>query len=529
MKKKFRFLFAALPLFVLTACGGTNPTTASEPSTPSEEPSTPSEVDKGYLIIDDMPWVFYGNEPVNIPITFTNPAYAKPITYSYNESILTIEDDMISLNVAYNGSVTVKATTEDFHASFVVGCHKLPCDNSSAGDVNIRLTDAANRHVGEGWTVVLGDSFFDKQRFWSHFYEEMQGNVFCEGISASTIETWIGYSDKLIYNLAPKNLIIHLGTNDFWDLRRLPEQVEESFEYFVNGIHQALPECHIYYTTIENRAYKMPHDLAGGATTLEYLNEFNSFLANYCASRDYMTCIDSFSYFSNPDGSIKSALFKDGTHPIDREYHIFADLVLEAGCKDFTWKDIWGEEPEKLKDTDDHVYVGGNYGSNFWIPENSEGVYKKNYSVKGTIKYDFTKSNYGNPHISLGFNGNDANNRMLIWGQGRGNMKVTAAIGGIYNDGNPSSYSVPAPKGEFTYQFLVSSKSCYLFINGELRCAAINVSLGGIFFTCEDIDCTFTGQTFDTASTGGHYTTGMADTNVVSLETSTTSNQYWRS
>ena len=68
-------------------------------------------------------------------------------------------------------------------------------------------------------TLFIGDSFFDKRYFWTDFEEVFAGkDAFCAGISSTTTYEWEEFFPKYFTKIPPKNLVVNLGTNNFYDV-----------------------------------------------------------------------------------------------------------------------------------------------------------------------------------------------------------------------------------------------------------------------------------------------------------------------
>ena len=258
---------------------------------------------------------------------------AEEIEYIYDGDSILIEDGKVTA-LAGGTSTTVTAKTAHHETTFNVKCEAV--ESRFTGDVEFFLNEQKARNVQPGVTLFAGDSFFDYRYFWTNFYGDIEGDTYITGIGATTIEGWMCYAERLIYDVKPANVVLHIGSNDFWDIHRNANQVYSSYKKFIEDIHANLPDAHIYYFGVENRTYSMPQyggwdDPNALAISIEQLATFNKKAADYAAERDYLTFLDSPSYFTNEDGSCKSEMFKDGVHPNNEEYEFYVKALIEAG------------------------------------------------------------------------------------------------------------------------------------------------------------------------------------------------------
>lgn len=313
----FKKLIRVLPMFFLIfASGCSNKTSAVE-----EE-----------LIIQDTT-VYYGNKPKKIPV-ISPIDYSGKITYEYDDFSLTIENDYITANVP-SGSFLIKADYKELSTTFTVTIEDIP---AGFGDsVNYYLNEQQTRNVQKGSTIFIGDSFFDVRYFWTFFYNELEGNVFNSGIGASTMKHWMVYLERLVYDIEPANIVVHLGNNDFYNDEGDENSVYARFLDFVEDIHSNLPNAHIYFFSTEPRNAVINNTTI--SETVRRIRTYNEWADAYCSNRDYITFIDSFSHFTKSDGRANTVLLKDIAHPANSEYVYYIKALRQAGLTSIGFKD----------------------------------------------------------------------------------------------------------------------------------------------------------------------------------------------
>ena len=231
-----------------------NSTSSSEVSSSSviSSSSSSSSVlpDYGELVIPNMK--IFTNFPDTPLPSFTLSEYASDITYEVkNTSVVEFKDGYMVGKKA--GETEVVAKTEYHETTFKVSCY-----NYNGGDWYVnRVASVEQRWINagkpEGGTLFIGDSFFDTE-FWSDFYTTFKdGNTFTHGVSSSTTTDWEIFASRLVYPVNPKNIVMHLGTNNAYDDKEDQYTVFENTKILLNKIHDRLPETKVYYFAIEPR------------------------------------------------------------------------------------------------------------------------------------------------------------------------------------------------------------------------------------------------------------------------------------
>ncbi len=319
-----------LPL-ILLICGCANKTPTSniksDDSLISESNSSESEF--GELIIDDVDFLYYELGPQKLNINFTNKQYEEAIEYRFQSTYIKIENGYV-IPLKKGQTVTyVTATTSHHETQFKI---TMPNINNERYNRAVSYANAIKSKINNNTTVFLGDSFFDVDHFWKNFYTDVGGNAYICGISSSTIEEWILYSSMILKDLSPKFLVFHIGTNDFWDLKRSCTTAKKSFKFMMDNLHRICPDTKIIICSVENRANKMPQTNDMNAT-IAFLKEYDAFVQEYViANKSYMGYINSIAHFCNEDWTLKTDLTKDGIHPKNTEYSFYIDEVIKFGA-----------------------------------------------------------------------------------------------------------------------------------------------------------------------------------------------------
>ena len=176
--------------------------------------------------------------------------------------------------------------------------------------------------VSENTSIFIGDSFFERKRFWTGFYtnDYADADAFCAGIGSTTTDNWkhlikevfAVYGDK-----APKNIVMHLGTNDLWSDTTSADDVVNGLKAVFDILHTKYPQTEIYYFGITHR---------GDHSAADRINAVNSTISTWSKTQDYLT------YINTPAKITADMLNADKLHPKAETYALFVKELAKAGC-----------------------------------------------------------------------------------------------------------------------------------------------------------------------------------------------------
>lgn len=280
-------------------------------------------------ISDTYAWIGYPASEFT-PI-FSDPAKAEELTYSYDESLISLSPEDHTVTALAEGTATVTATSEHFSATFNVYCERVDTTDEAFALTTSRF-DAESRaqsfETDWEWngtpgqtTIFIGDSFFDIS-FWDNFRTDYYAgkDALIWGIGSTTSYTWESLTPRLLANISPRNLCMHIGTNNIYDLERTAAQTLSSLQRMFTLMHAALPETKIWYFSITQRTY------TGASERYPTVNEVNEKMIAWCAGKSWITLLD-----TSPQ--IKWNMLRDGIHPFNYEYGVFTNALEEAGCE----------------------------------------------------------------------------------------------------------------------------------------------------------------------------------------------------
>ena len=433
-------------------------------------------IDYGKVTIKNL--TVYKNYEGSAPdITFSKENRAEEFTYTFEGNDIKYENGkFVALSV--NKEVTVTAKSEHFETTFKVSTKQFDFEDRVTAYEN-----AWNVNKFKGQTVYLGDSFFDAQ-FWGNFYTLFaKKDVLQQGISATTVTDWMLFAQRLIYPQEPKEIVMHLGTNDMFDDKLSNEDNLANIKLLFAQIYERLPEVKIYYFSVEPRTSAL-----FGKTNAQqkaYLDVFNNGVKEYAQSEDRLVYLDSAQYFYDNSGNVISSQMKDGCHPINSLYEsVYKKMPLDAGLVLRTARNLSYEVADVIRTKDQAV------GSSVNIIYAGAPL-NKNFDLKGTLNIANLQSAGSNPHIEFRFEAFEY--RFLLWDPtASGNLKVSYAFGSYVQ----SSHLINYTNGlETTFEIVASEDSAYLYVNNVLEVCFLNFTWNGFFLGSEYIACSFTNMT----------------------------------
>ena len=289
-----------------------------------------SENPYGNLAIEDVK--VYINADKNytfaeIDPIFTVPEKAETLTYTYDATALKIESNVVTPVKRADSTYEVTAKSDHFEAVFKVEVEYLRWTGEDASladffDVSkypVSARAATCKAVNENTTLFLGDSFMDSMfvgDYMSTYAADKE--VLNAGMNSSTSYHWERAYKEIIGATAPKNIVFHIGTNNFYDLRDAEEDTQESLKRLMMYLHTSYPTSNIYWFNITQRK---------DTAYAQKVTATNTVMANWCAQYDWITCVDTCSKISG------GLLRNDGVHPLTESYKVFTDALVSAGCE----------------------------------------------------------------------------------------------------------------------------------------------------------------------------------------------------
>jgi len=287
------------------------------------------KTDSGYgeLCIEDVKVYINSNKGktfAEINPVFTKPEKKEALTYTYDTSFLKIENDIVTPLQREDKTVNVRAQSEHFRTVFKVEVEYVRFTGTGASSnydctkcpVGTRAVTC--QAVTENTTLFIGDSFMDSEFIGDYMTEYSKGkDVLNAGMSSTTSYHWEASYAAIMGKTAPKNIVLHIGTNNFYDLHDTVENTEESLKRLFMFMHTSYPASNIYWFNITQRA---------DTRYTEQVNQTNTYMASWCAKYDWITCVDTCS-------KVTTAMLRDKIHPTTENYKVFTDALAEAGCE----------------------------------------------------------------------------------------------------------------------------------------------------------------------------------------------------
>ena len=278
-------------------------------------------------IADISAWVGY--PPADCVPEFTKPEYAhQEIQYEYDEALIRLDAAARTVTALKAGTVTVKVAFGNYRTEFDVVCR---CVDDGTAAFNTVLYNGRKQAYAAQWeraatdgktTAFIGDSFFDGEQYWTNFSDTFAGkDVLCMGISGTTSFDWEQFVTDIFGTKAPKNIVMHVGTNNIYDDNKNAAETTADLQRMFTVLHAAFPETKIYYFGISIRAFKP--EVQNSSLKIQFTKQANESMAQWCGQREYVTYIDT-------PAKLTTDMLADGTHPKLENYAVFTDALAQT-------------------------------------------------------------------------------------------------------------------------------------------------------------------------------------------------------
>ena len=273
------------------------------------------------LVRNITAWVGYPASPLPDVSYFKD---GETVTWSgENPDIAVLDKTKRTLSAVAAGSFTLTAQTEGYSEIYNVTV-KSVSKTGKKWQLDQEKTDYANQMKSK-WntdgddgktTLFIGDSFFDVRYFWTNFYSVYaEKDAICAGISGATTYDWEQYAETFLRQTAPKNLVVNLGTNNFYDDHDSSETATESLQRMFTLIHDILPDTNIYYFAITQRS---------DTSYKSGVSETNAAMKAWCEGYSWMTFLDT------EQALTVGTLLEDGIHPKLETYNVFMGALAQS-------------------------------------------------------------------------------------------------------------------------------------------------------------------------------------------------------
>jgi len=280
--------------------------------------------DYGELQIDDLK-VYINSDKgttfAEISPVFTKPEKKETLAYTYDTEYLKIENDIVTPLIREDKTLNVRAKSQHFNTVFRVEVEYVNFTKDGLYDCSkypVKERASTCQAVTAETTLFIGDSFMD-DRFIGDYMQTYAANkkVLHAGMSSTTSYHWEASYAEIIGKTAPKNIVMHIGTNNFYDAKDSAANTEESLKRLFMFMHTSYPASKIYWFNITQRE---------DTTYAERVSQTNAYMADWCVKYDWITCVNTCS-------RVTAAMLRDGVHPTTENYKTFTDELVAAGCQ----------------------------------------------------------------------------------------------------------------------------------------------------------------------------------------------------
>lgn len=454
--------------------------------------------DKGTMTIDAPEAIYtnYASKPINV--TFSNPEFASEVTYTSSDSRVAFKDGGIYATGDFNTatSVTVTATSSYHTAYFTVKVSAFSLNNDEATvkyyEENIIKPE------NKGGTIFIGDSYFSgqlkngKPSFWSDFYEDYADEkAFLMGISSSQIVNWEVVSERLVYPMEPKEIVLHIGFNDIHSTNKSAYEIATRIIALLEEFREKLPDTQIYYCSVEPKKNALDSGSQFYEKSMIYAPLINSMIEAYTYENTNVKFVNTRQIFFNSDGTINKNYYlsTDLSHPTLEAYDAYRKVIEQARGNAFI--ELTPHEAlEKIAANQESVNVAAaeakligavytiennpkvNAGQTIaqYFTDDKGDTLTTCYSVKGYMEVSNLQDN--GAHVQFRFS-STTNDRFLLY-DSNSNKKLglCAPFAGKSNESSAGSIAdvLDASGGAvvLSWQVIVTSNTAYFFVNDVL-------------------------------------------------------------
>ncbi|MBQ3016278.1 MAG: SGNH/GDSL hydrolase family protein [Clostridia bacterium] len=315
---------------------GNSPDDGGEDSNEDEKP-----VDKGTMIIDAPKSIYSNYSGKEIKVTFTNPEYASDVTFTTNNSKVTVNNGIISATGMFNTPETVTVTAVSEHHE----PQRFTIEVSNYDDgINIEKTllyyeQNIIKEENKGGLIFIGDSYFSgqlrdgKPSFWSDFYEDYADEkAFLLGISQAQIDNLEIVSERIVYPMEPKEIVLHIGFNDVHSGTLSTDELYSRIVALCEKYKEQLPDVKIYFMGIEPKKNGYTEGTQYYMTSTLRAPIVTDMIKAYAEEHDWFIYLETMPVFVDSNGVIKqsSYLSTDLSHPTLPAYDEIREIINEA-------------------------------------------------------------------------------------------------------------------------------------------------------------------------------------------------------
>ena len=429
--------------------------------------------------------------------SFSNPDYATGVVYSSDTDGVYVQNGKVTARGIFHRDTvaTITAKSEYHTTSFKV---TVSTYTSRSAETKVGYYEREKiKPENQGGIIFVGDSYFDgypgsdgKPPFWKEFATDFGGeNAHLFGLSSARIDNLEMISERVVYPMNPREIVVHIGFNDVHDgigqnlsdteAFAKVDELATRIQALLNKYKEELPNVHVYYLGVEaKRSASSTKDGTGSAhynSTYKYAPRLSDKMKAFANGKDWCTFIDTGALTYNQDRTdVVTTYYGDNSHLSVAGYQELTKLLNNARAtrpvaptaNDFTI----ASSSTAIQDTAHYIkYMGNNLTTD--------------YVLEGTMEITRSTST-GTQHVQLRFNNNSGGSydRFLILdGNKDGVFGVGYTKGTVYKDETGASVSdgvlvkqiTPSAissgqKLTISFAVAVTNDDAYLFIGGEM-------------------------------------------------------------
>ena len=286
----------------------------------------------GKLVIDAPQSIYTNYSGKPITVSFSNPDYASEVSYTTDNDKVYVHNGKIYAKGSFDKAVkvTVTAKTPYHTETFSVNVSEYNANISAEKKVSYyekELIKAENK----GGLIFVGDSYFDGYTkgaisYWKDFYEDYSGEkAFLMGISQAQIDNLEVVSERIVYPMAPSEIVVHIGFNDVHHGPLTADELAARIIALFETYRRELPNVKVYFCSIEAKKNSDSTSNTNHYASFVKAPAVNDKIQQYAQSHSWLTYVDTRSLVVRPNGTVDSNFFlsTDMSHPTVLAYDLY--------------------------------------------------------------------------------------------------------------------------------------------------------------------------------------------------------------
>lgn len=318
----YKFSFGAIPLVLLSACGGS--ASSSSSLGPTAEPF--------FLNVYARP------TSDNVPTTkikirpyYKDNGAKASVSYSdYDDNVISIDSDGL-ITAKKRGITKVTATAGEYTKKFTVTSHTY-FEGFQDENWDYRIDNYSSTFGSpKNYVCFLGDSFFDERGYWKTFSKDYEDKkAYIGGLGGAVTHDMRELLDQWTLGFSPSAIVLNVSCNNIDNIHEDGETAFYNLRFLLEDIHERKPSLKVYVESITPSfpcIDNWPKAQIANSLAKEYISSHSDYLTYLPLGEAFA---EHMSAVKNEDGTTTpSYLGSDGMHPSETGYKVIKDMLTQ--------------------------------------------------------------------------------------------------------------------------------------------------------------------------------------------------------